>query len=66
MTPFDDILVEQRLARLHVVPLADLRDHEDSPACWCHPTEDEQASGIYVHHSMDGREAFERGERLPS
>jgi hypothetical protein len=50
----------------HVVPMGDLRDHDASTACWCHPTEDDDEPSVYVHHSMDGREAFESGERLPS
>lgn len=48
----------------HVVPIDDLRDHLPSSDCWCYPTEDE--AGVLVHHAMDGREAFETGERLPS
>lgn len=51
----------------HVVPLGDLRDHEASAQCWCHPTQDDEADSVlYVHHALDGREAFETGERLPS
>jgi hypothetical protein len=47
---------------VHVVPVADLREHEEFD-CWCHAEDDE---GVVIHASMDGREAFERGERLPS
>lgn len=47
----------------HVVPLNDLREHVANGSCWCKPTLDE---GVWLHHSMDGREAFETGERLPS
>lgn len=47
----------------HIVPLNDLRDHETNGGCWCKPTLDD---GVWLHHSMDGREAFETGERLPS
>ena len=50
----------------HVIPLDDLREHDLSDDCWCHPTEDDDAVGLFVHNSMDGREAFETGERLPS
>ena len=49
---------------LHVVPCDDLRPHQDTEACWCCPSEDEV--GVWVHHAMDGREAFESGERMPS
>ena len=50
----------------HVYPLDDLREHVTDTAegtCWCNPTEDED---LLIHHSMDGREAFETGERQPS
>lgn len=47
----------------HVVPLNDLREHESNGSCWCKPTLDE---GVWMHHSMDGREDFETGRRLPS
>jgi len=48
----------------HVVPLDDLRDHvTDGTLCWCRPREED---GVVVHNSMDGREAFETGERKPS
>lgn len=48
---------------VHVVPLNDLREHDLNGSCWCKPTKDE---GVWVHHAMDGREAFETGERKPS
>ncbi len=50
----------------HVMPLADLRDHDAHPQCWCHPTEDPECPGLFVHHSMDGREGFESGDRQAS
>jgi len=51
---------------IHVVPVGDLREHLSSKDCWCNPTEDEECPEIYIHHSMDGREAFETGERKPT
>lgn len=50
----------------HVIPLGDLREHDSTPQCWCTPTEDDETPGLWLHHAMDGREAFETGERLPS
>ena len=48
----------------HVYPLNDLRDHvTEGDGCWCQPTDED---GVLIHHSMDGREAFETGERLMS
>lgn len=32
---------------IHVVPLNDLRDHEASITCWCHPTPDEDEPAGY-------------------
>jgi hypothetical protein len=49
----------------HIMPLLDTYPH-DTGSCWCHPTEDDEEHTIMVHHSHDGREAFERGERLLS
>jgi hypothetical protein len=53
-------------ATAHVVPMGDLREHDCSVSCWCKPTEDDEVAGLFVHHSMDGREQFEAGERMPS
>lgn len=48
---------------VHVTPEEDLRDHPFSMTCWCRPTRDDN---VLVHHSMDRREEFERGERVVS
>lgn len=55
MTPTDDVW--------HILPIDDLRDHEPSKDCWCHPTLDDETEEFYIHHSMDGRELYESGER---
>lgn len=47
----------------HVLPINDLREHDETSQCWCKPIYDE---GIYIHNSMDGREKFETGERKMS
>lgn len=52
--------------RIHVVPLNDLREHDSTASCWCKPTEDDETPGVFLHHSMDGREHFETGERQVS
>ncbi len=50
-----------------MVPLNDLREHEANGSCWCKPTlDDEGSEPIWIHNSLDGREAFETGERKPS
>ena len=51
-------------ARIHVVPINDLREHEASVDCWCKPTEDDEGwPDIWVHHSMDEREEYENGRK---
>jgi hypothetical protein len=57
-----DYLAGWRIDGNHVYPTDDLRPHSLTD-CWCHPTDDE---GIMVHHSMDQREIYERGEIKPS
>ena len=50
---------------LHVIPLNDLRDHEESVQCWCRPVEIFDASmraPVFIHNTMDGREhTIEKG-----
>jgi len=51
---------------IDVIPINDLRPHEPGPGCWCKPHLNDEEPSVVVHRSLDGREAFERGERLPS
>jgi hypothetical protein len=51
-----------KIVGIQVIPVDDLREHSLTE-CWCEPHEDE---GIIVHHSLDGRELYEDGERKPS
>jgi hypothetical protein len=44
------------------VPVDDLREHEPAD-CWCAPTVEDFA---VIHHALDEREKFEKGERKPS
>ncbi len=48
-----------------IYPLYDLRVHvlNDDGLCWYSPSLGE--GGGWVHHSADGRECYERGERRP-
>lgn len=50
---------------LQVWPLNDLRPHvvDGKGECWCRPRPD---GNIMVHNSMDRREEYERGERVPT
>lgn len=53
---------------LHVIPLGDLVEHDTAGECVCipQPRRVPRADGsdgwLMVHHSLDGREARERGE----
>jgi hypothetical protein len=41
----------------HVLPISDLRPHEERASCWCIP--DAVSVGeamLYIHNSMDRRE----------
>ncbi len=46
----------------HVYPIDDLREHDTSGdrECWCRPELNE--FGCWLHHAMDQREKYERGE----
>lgn len=50
------------MADVHVLPIDDLRAHEETLACWCAPTlkqVDGSTSYVVVHHAADGRELVE-------
>jgi hypothetical protein len=53
-----DHLAGWRIDGNNVIPVNDLRPHVLTD-CWCGPDDDD---GIMVHHSMDQREMYERGE----
>lgn len=41
------------------MPLRDLKPHKMDSHCWCHP---KLEADVWVHNSLDHREAYERGE----
>lgn len=49
---------------IHVIPTGDLREHDTSKDCWCHPTPADDELDVIVHHSMDRREEYEDGRAL--
>jgi hypothetical protein len=51
-------------ARIHVIPMNDLREHAASTDCWCKPTEDDELPDVWVHNSMDEREEYEEGRKM--
>ncbi len=45
----------------NVVPVKDMREHEEHVSCWCKPSIHRERRGrVIVHNSMDGRELVER------
>ncbi len=48
----------QREEIYHVLPLNDLKDHDDHARCWCHPEVKEGGTRV-IHFSRDGREFYE-------
>lgn len=51
------------MSDVHVVPIADLREHDDARGCWCRPLVegDPDDDCLVVHHALDGREWGEPG-----
>lgn len=49
---------------LHVIPINDLRDHDETPECWCRPRRDDDEPSVIVHNSMDQRETHEAGRKM--
>jgi len=52
------------LSDFHVIPAADLRDHQPAMKCWCCPREDEDQPRVWIHTALDGRETHEAGAPL--
>jgi hypothetical protein len=55
---------------VHVLPIGDLRPHEETRTCWCRPwvwhdpdTIDVDVAGVggllIIHHAADGRDLIE-------
>lgn len=43
-----------------IIPMNDLEDHFYGMGCFCKPTKDELDDRIIKHHSLDGREEYEK------
>ena len=49
----------------HVVPINDLREHEENEKCWCCPDVQYVGVGsIVTHNAMDERESYEHGRKM--
>lgn len=44
--------------RIHVLPLNDIKDHNESKFCKCEPRVEEDGK-LIIHNAYDGREFFE-------
>lgn len=49
---------------IHVLPINDLREHQEALDCWCNPTPDHEEPSVIIHNSMDGRESYEEGRKF--
>lgn len=52
------------MSDIHVVPIDDLKPHEQCDRCWCRPRRDDEEPAVVVHNSMDQRETYEQGRAL--
>lgn len=52
--------------QVHVLPMDDLKEHQESENCWCNPRRDEEELKLIIHNSVDQREKYETGERKPN
>lgn len=50
----------------HILPVDDLKDHEDGLRCWCAPVVQVFPNGntLITHNSADGREFFEQDKEV--
>ena len=47
---------------VHVIPVNDLREHEENEdgSCWCNPRIEQEENGlVIIHNSLDGKEILE-------
>jgi hypothetical protein len=45
---------------IHVLPVGDLREHQEQRYCWCRPRVDRtERCCVVVHNAADGRELIE-------
>lgn len=50
-----------RRRAVHVLPVNDLREHDETEQCWCQPRVERVRAGRYLisHHAADGRDLIE-------
>lgn len=47
----------KRCSEVHVIPIDDTMEHDESPECVCLPI---LLDGVWTHHAKDCREKYER------
>jgi hypothetical protein len=55
---------KNRAGYIHVIPINDLREHEQLESCWCQPVMDHMDENVFIHQSMDRGEEYENGRKL--
>jgi hypothetical protein len=49
---------------IHIMPVGDTEEHEQSTTCKCGPVVELEGEGVVIHNSFDGREAVEEANQL--
>lgn len=57
---------------IHVLPINDEREHEETTTCWCEPlvewsnpkTGEAYSEGLVIHNAADCREIIEQAEQI--
>lgn len=57
---------------LHLLPIRDEREHEETTMCWCNPTVEftdpdtgeAYSEGLVIHNAADCRELIEQAEEI--
>ncbi len=49
---------------IHVLPINDEREHEESTTCWCNPRIETEGELLVIHNSADCRELIEQAEEI--
>lgn len=51
---------------IHVLPVNDLFEHDESTVCWCEPRVEWLSEAVVIHNSADGRELTEEATKPES
>ena len=52
------------MSDINIIPNGDIKGHEESEFCYCHPRIEYEENGrIIIHNSFDGREFVEKAVR---